>query len=134
MSDIYAAGGPGYTLNKAALKALVVDGLPYYHVKKYWFAEDAMVGRTFRELGIYPFDTTDETGADRYHHFDPGYHYMYQGNGDWFQQYAVNSILSVNGTSVYSVTFHYIKHSDYLRRIHALLYPKTHSCPLVRSS
>ena len=66
MNDIFISGGSGYTMNKAALKALVVNGFPNYFPHAHTFSEDTMVARVFRKMGVFPYDTKDETGAERY--------------------------------------------------------------------
>ena len=85
--SMFISGGAGYTMNKAALKTLVVDGFPrcFPHMKT--FSEDVMVATCFRKvrnntivhchvalttnsnllsndakMGIVPFDTKDEAG------------------------------------------------------------------------
>merc|ERR1719491_2284202 len=44
---IFNSGGSGYTMNKAALKALVVDGFPTCMPHLHTFAEDVMVAQCF---------------------------------------------------------------------------------------
>jgi hypothetical protein len=66
MDDIFVSGGSGYTLNKAALKALVVNGLPNYFPHAHTFSEDTMIARIFKKMGIVPYDTKDEAGGERY--------------------------------------------------------------------
>ena len=56
----------GYTMNKAALKALVVDGFPNYFPHAHTFSEDTMVAKVFRKMGVYPYETKDENGSERY--------------------------------------------------------------------
>jgi len=47
---MFISGGAGYTMNKAALKTLVVDGFPkcFPHMKT--FSEDVMVATCFRKV------------------------------------------------------------------------------------
>lgn len=66
MDDVFVSGGSGYTLNKAALKALVVNGFPNYFPHAHTFSEDTMVARIFKKMGIVPYDTKDEAGGERY--------------------------------------------------------------------
>jgi glycoprotein-N-acetylgalactosamine 3-beta-galactosyltransferase len=66
MDDIFISGGSGYTLNKAALKALVVHGLPNYFLHDHTFSEDRMIAQVFKKMGIIPYDTKDEAGGERY--------------------------------------------------------------------
>ena len=69
MNNIYPSGGAGYTLNKAALKALVVNGLPNYFPNNVTFADDWMLGRLFQKMGIFAYDTKDENGGERFNPF-----------------------------------------------------------------
>jgi glycoprotein-N-acetylgalactosamine 3-beta-galactosyltransferase len=68
-NDIFNSGGSGYTMNKAALKLLVVEGFPNYFPHMHTFSEDTMVARIFRKFGVYPYDTKDENGGERYNPF-----------------------------------------------------------------
>jgi hypothetical protein len=65
-NEIYNLGGSGYTMNKVALKALVVNGLPNYFPHVETFAEDTRVAAIFRKMGIFPYETKDEAGEERY--------------------------------------------------------------------
>lgn len=47
---MFNSGGSGYTLNKAALKALVVDGMPQYFPHMHTFSEDVMVATILRKV------------------------------------------------------------------------------------
>jgi hypothetical protein len=69
MDDIFISGGSGYTMNKAALKLLVTDGLENYFPHAHTFSEDTMVARIFKKYGVFPYDTKDEAGGERYNPF-----------------------------------------------------------------
>ena len=49
---MFNSGGSGYTMNKAALKTLVVDGFPKYFPHMHTFSEDVMVATTFRKVSL----------------------------------------------------------------------------------
>jgi glycoprotein-N-acetylgalactosamine 3-beta-galactosyltransferase len=68
MSRIYNTGGPGYTLNKAALKLLVTSGWGS-DPDRQTYAEDVFVSRALLDKGVMAYDTKDETGAERYMHY-----------------------------------------------------------------
>ena len=68
-NDIFISGGSGYTMNKAAFKLLMVEGIPNYFPHTVTFAEDLMVARIFRKMKVYPYDTKDEEGGERYNPF-----------------------------------------------------------------
>lgn len=123
--DKYNSGGPGYTLNKAALKRMVVDGFPMYRPHAREFAEDLMVGRLFHSFGILPYETKDETGGERYMPFTPAGHYQFQMPEDkstyWYASYSVNVKFGLEHFATKSVAFHYVSTSE-MRRFHALLH------------
>jgi glycoprotein-N-acetylgalactosamine 3-beta-galactosyltransferase len=124
-NDIFNSGGSGYTLNKAALKTLVVYGIPKYFANATTFSEDTIVGRTLRNFGIYPYETKDEFGGERYMPFTPGHHYGYRlpqdPNKDWYARYSINIKEGIDHCSARSVAFHYIK-DEVMYRLYALLY------------
>jgi glycoprotein-N-acetylgalactosamine 3-beta-galactosyltransferase len=129
MNDIFNSGGSGYTMNKAALKTLVVDAFPKYFQHAHTFSEDTMIAHVFRNFGIYPYETKDETGGERYMPFMPGHHYGYRmpedHSKDWYARYSINIKEGVDHCAARSIAFHYIK-SEAMTRLHALLY---HLCP-----
>ena len=64
---IFNSGGSGYTLNKAALKSLVVTAFPTCMPHLKTFAEDVMVAQCLRnKIKVFPFDTKDDNGGERY--------------------------------------------------------------------
>lgn len=64
---IFNSGGSGYTMNKAALKSLVVTAFPVCMPHLHTFAEDVMVAQCLRnKIQVYPFDTKDDNGGERY--------------------------------------------------------------------
>jgi glycoprotein-N-acetylgalactosamine 3-beta-galactosyltransferase len=125
MNDIFISGGSGYTINKAALKTLVVNGLPKFMPHAHTFSEDTMVARIFRHFGVYPYETKDESGGERYMPFTPGHHYGYRmpsdPSTDWYARYSINIKEGADHCAKYSVAFHYAKGMD-MKRYHALLY------------
>jgi len=129
MNDIFISGGSGYTMNKAALKTLVVKGLPKFFPHRHTFSEDTMVAKVFREFGVYPYETKDENGGERYMPFMPGHHWGYRipsvRKDDWYATYSINIKEGPEHCSPRSVAFHYVK-DDAMKRLHTLLYKK---CP-----
>jgi glycoprotein-N-acetylgalactosamine 3-beta-galactosyltransferase len=125
MNEIFNSGGSGYTMNKAALKTLVVKGLPQYFPNLVTFSEDTMVARVLRNYGIFPYETKDETGGERYMPFMPGHHYGYRipenHESDWYAKYSINIKEGIDHCAARSVAFHYVK-DDAMRRLYALLY------------
>jgi glycoprotein-N-acetylgalactosamine 3-beta-galactosyltransferase len=130
MNDIFNSGGSGYTLNKAALKSIVVEGLPKIFPHAHTFSEDTMIARVLRQgFGVYPYETKDETGGERYMPFMPGHHYGYRmpadPSQDWYARYSINIKTGLDHCAARSVAFHYVKGTS-MYRLHALLY---HLCP-----
>jgi glycoprotein-N-acetylgalactosamine 3-beta-galactosyltransferase len=131
LNDIFVSGGSGYTMNKAALKSLVVDGFPNYFPHAHTFSEDTMVAKVFRHMGVYPYDTKDENGGERYMPFMPGNHWGYRlpanpsKSKDWYTRYSINIKEGAAHCSPRSIAFHYVKGDDQ-KRLFALLY---HLCP-----
>jgi len=132
-NDIFNSGGAGYTLNKAALKTLVVKGLKQYFPHAHTFSEDTMTAKIFRKFGVYPYDTKDEEGGERYMPFMPGHHLTYQVPAnckpdpfaasckDWYPKYSIDIKFGKEHCAKHSVAFHYVKGSS-MRRLHAILY------------
>ena len=123
-NDLYNAGGSGYTLNKAALKTLVLNGLPRYFQNERTSTEDVVIAWVFRRLGVVPYPTKDNTGGERYNPLSPGTHYRYRMTNhkrDWYRKYALDLQFGLNHSATHSVAFHYIR-SDDMYRLHALFY------------
>lgn len=123
---IFNSGGSGYTMNKAALKALVVDAFPTCQPHLHTFAEDVMVAQCFRnKLEVFPFDTKDEKGGERYMPFAPMHHLNYhipeEVKSDWYANYSIDIKEGLDHCAARSVAFHYIK-GDMMKRMHAILY------------
>jgi glycoprotein-N-acetylgalactosamine 3-beta-galactosyltransferase len=123
-SEVFNSGGPGYTLNKAALKILVVEGLLKFYAEHVVSAEDVLVAQVLRQFGIFPYETKDEAGSERYMPFTPGFHYSGKTIW-WLSKASINVTEGVNHSSPRSVAFHYVK-DDMMKRVFALLY---HPCP-----
>lgn len=122
---MFNSGGSGYTLNKAALKLMVVTGFPisFPHLKT--FAEDVMVATVFRKQGVFPYETKDEEGSERYMPFSPAHHFTYRlpadVRSDWYANYSINIREGIEHCSKNSVAFHYIA-PDLMMKMHAILY------------
>merc|ERR1740123_743310 len=124
---IFNSGGSGYSMNRAALKALVVDAFPTCMPHLKTFAEDVMVAQCFRnKLNVFPYDTKDEEGSERYMPFTPGNHLLYkipenEEDYEWYDHYSIDIKEGFEHCSKTSVAFHYIN-SDLMKRMHAILY------------
>ena len=128
MSDIFVSGGPGSTINKAALKLLILDGLSKYHTTKRTRYSDYIISKIFQQLNVLPYDTRDDNdGSERYNSFTPSVHWTYRPPKptvkDWYPLYYIGPhIWGKNHCSIHSVGFHYIKKTDEQLRLYALLY------------
>jgi len=140
------AGGPGYTLNKAALEKFVADALPNCEVETHAPNEDKLISLCMEKIGIHPGDTRDqETGEQQYHNLDPdrvyrlkaGSHlYDEQLRAYWekllhpnhiaYPNQAVGPKYNMDAAGRYSVSFHYIRHPLFMTRLFAILY---RACP-----
>jgi hypothetical protein len=121
----YHTGGPGYVLNRSALRFLVEDGLPYYfaHIVNVRAPEDYYLGAIMTVLHIPIVDTSDASNRERF--FDD---LRTLGNDKW----AKNSNLLMyrrgkrkgrDFVSTQSIGFHRIKS---MKRFSAILY---NACP-----
>eukprot|EP00977_Amphora_coffeiformis_P015324 scaffold4510_cov183-Amphora_coffeaeformis.AAC.9 len=67
MDDMFNSAGPGYVLNKAALKLLVTKGIPNLFQQVHTHVHDMYVSRILREkFGVLPYDTQDDAGGERF--------------------------------------------------------------------
>ena len=59
------------------------------------------------QFGIFPYDTKDENGGERYNPFSPGHHLKYfppaNPKEDWYSNYSINCKAS-EGSYMYSVS------------------------------
>jgi hypothetical protein len=62
----YNTGGCGYLWNRAALRRLVEDGLPYFFANIKFSGEDVMFGAVMAALHILPVDTSDAANRQRF--------------------------------------------------------------------
>lgn len=123
---IFNSGGSGYTMNKAALKGLVAYAFPKCMPHLHTFAEDVMVAQCFRNhLNVFPYDTKDENGGERYMPFAPAHHLNYKmpkdKSSDWYANYSIDIKEGLDHCAARSVAFHYIK-GPLMKRLHAILY------------
>jgi glycoprotein-N-acetylgalactosamine 3-beta-galactosyltransferase len=147
MHHPYVAGGPGYTLNRPALLALVDQALPTCKPHVMASYEDKLVSQCLQQISIFPYDTRDvQTGQQRYHDGQPSTIYKSRpksGKGASFharnQAYfeslphprnqsisAVGPQYGLDAAAAYSVSFHTIHNAVYMGRVHAILHQ---TCP-----
>ena len=63
---IFAGGGPGYTMNRVALKALVNDAFPTCYADTRSSKEDVFTSKCLRSINILVNQTLDNQGKQRY--------------------------------------------------------------------
>jgi hypothetical protein len=100
-------GGPGYILNRFALRRFVLEALPTCLAEVRYFAEDQFVAMCMKEMDIPPIDTYDAGRRKRFHGFSPSN--------------------EMDPSSTQSVAFHQIKTPALMKRHHAIIY---NSCPV----
>jgi glycoprotein-N-acetylgalactosamine 3-beta-galactosyltransferase len=127
-------GGPGYTLNRVALKWLVEKAFaqPDIRVDS---GEDHLMGFTLRSF-VRCYDTHDANGSKQYLGFSPR-HYMTNCDVDrclpymsrqfkFWQEYVKKNVTGADLISSQAVSFHLLKNQVTMKRIHAILYQ---TCP-----
>jgi glycoprotein-N-acetylgalactosamine 3-beta-galactosyltransferase len=138
-------GGPGYTLNQAAVKRFVEDLLPTCLVDSEAYEEDRLLSLCFHRIGLLAGDTRDEkTGAQQYHLVAPDlvYQFSWKAKGahslSSLNRYyeslphpskpnaTVGPLKGIAAAGKYSVSFHYLEGLEALARFHAILHG---SCP-----
>lgn len=62
----FPSGGPGYTINRAALAVLVEQGIPTFLPDNKDSREDVFLGSFFCEVGVYISHSNDENDGERY--------------------------------------------------------------------
>lgn len=120
--ELFAAGGSGYTLNKAALKLFMTKG-QHFKQDRAASAEDLFISQAFAEHGVYVYPTHDQANGERYHHLTPGMYIDDKIPKHWYAVYTklIPHNLGINRSSVHSVSFHMVK-ASLMYRLHALLY------------
>jgi hypothetical protein len=121
----YNTGGPGYLLNRSALRRLVEDGLPYYYAHHKSPGEDVFMGVVMTMLHIHMVDTSDVANRQRFFHDDlnsigtDGYYGMFNHLTYKHGPRSGRHIISTQ-----SVGFHIIQS---MKRFSAILY---NACPI----
>lgn len=128
----FPAGGPGYTLNGAALDIFIQKGYDSFHPNKTDFREDAFVGGFFELQGIWVSDTRDDTNASRYggeadavFHFDGRRSPIFPS--EQLREWGVAYNKGIGSASEQTVSFHLkdrkeVGVTNLMYRYHALLH------------
>jgi hypothetical protein len=143
------AGGPGYTLNAAAVQRLVQDVLPDCHPDKRVAFEDRMIASCFQDYYNLKGNETDTrdfvTGEQRYHDETPASLFTFRAHSKakgYLQTtaYAWQSLEhpsnpnttvgpkhELEAAAQFSISFHHLYNPQYVARFHSILHPRT--CP-----
>jgi len=84
------------------------------------------VSNCLRDEGVFPYDTRDEEGRERFLPFTAGHHFTYKPpqknpTSDWYVKYSMGLKLGNECCSPEAGTYHYIK-PKLMYRYDALLY------------
>ena len=129
----YAGGGPGYVINKVALKRVITEVFPVCENVTEVSAEDRYFGGCLHKtLGISVNDTVDEEGRQIFTGMDPNYMATFDGRSGYFkrvydfwgQKYGHKSRKDL--VSNQAATIHLIRPLFVQQRIHSILY---RTCP-----
>lgn len=130
---VVCGGGPGYTLNRVALKWLVTEAFAKPDTKED-SGEDRLMGFTLRPF-VRCYDTHDANGAKRYLGWQPK-HYKncdespcsqnMAGQFRWWHDFVNKNVTGVDMVSEQAVSFHLLRSAVWIKRIHAILYK---TCP-----
>ena len=129
---LYNSGGPGYVLDSIAL-SLLVQGLNgeadmcKTHVET--SVEDLYTANCLRNTAeIYPLETRDHTGRERFHHFTPAMlntytmkRDEYNRSADWWVVHSLDFRTGPDCCSCKSVSFHMLQ-PLYMRAVYSYLY------------
>ena len=132
-NNYYNVGGPGYTLSRATAYKLVTKGLEHDKCmpSARRSSEDVWIAKCLRIVfNIWPEDTRDNEGKERYHHYSLADSYKMKPNDEdtkWY--FDASKPWGIPDTGKHccardSVAFHYIKQPEMMRHIHKLLYNK----------
>lgn len=123
---MFNTGGAGYILNKQSLSVLAtsLEAGQCSHLET--SAEDVIVANCLRASGIVPWNTQDDFGADRFHHFAPHMAWVYPRPGfPGQEQWWYDNMVDYHGpgdaaVSAASLTFHWVR-TPYMDALHQLL-------------
>ncbi|GAB6026181.1 hypothetical protein CHUAL_012392 [Chamberlinius hualienensis] len=106
------AGGPGYVLNKLALKKLITQAYKNESCYKgFRQEEDVMLGWCFQLMKVNPHEPTDEQNRTHFFPMTPYYHVAapITSESSWYWKIAVRPAkTSIDCCSKYAISFHFM--------------------------
>mmetsp|Transcript_24807 Transcript_24807/g.28672 ORF Transcript_24807/g.28672 Transcript_24807/m.28672 type:complete len:494 (-) Transcript_24807:229-1710(-) len=109
-AKLVISGGPGYTLNRAALEVLVEQGFPTLFQDLEDPREDIYIASTFYRKGIWITDTDDALGQRRYGE-SAETEWKFKGNGPHnpeivSKKFGSKNLHGIDGISEQFISFH----------------------------
>jgi glycoprotein-N-acetylgalactosamine 3-beta-galactosyltransferase len=130
---LFNAGGPGYLLNRPALVKFreAVENPSCWDPNHFVSDEDVNIAKCLEMKGVYPLDTRDGEGRERFMPFRPMTHWEIDVNSqDWYNRYSIGLKSCTERTkgakgapcmSPNPISFHYMK-GDIITHAYAAIY------------
>eukprot|EP00658_Telonema_sp_P-2_P004771 TRINITY_DN11779_c0_g1_i1.p1 TRINITY_DN11779_c0_g1~~TRINITY_DN11779_c0_g1_i1.p1 ORF type:complete len:434 (-),score=76.12 TRINITY_DN11779_c0_g1_i1:277-1578(-) len=118
------AHGSAYVLSNQAVKMLAcrLGGCDKPGTKPLFVpltsAEDLIIADELRALGVWPVDTRDECGGERFHPFQPRFMTAGAALKQWYQRYSYNLETGMGCCSTEPISYHPFKNSAALLLFH----------------
>ncbi len=128
----YTMGGAGYVMNRKYLKTFYDSMDEHFCLsskQEMTFPEDVAINFCMGNLGVYPYNTRDEFGRERFHLRSPEALFNVDGSDKSSWLYKVHrDVGGIKGgedcCSSASITFHHVKGPDALYDFEQMLYCK----------
>lgn len=132
--NYFCGGGPGYVLNRVAVKRLIAEVLPKCRATAIGSAEDRFLSHCLRGIGILCGNTVDAKGQQRFLGMDPNFSATYKGDRgyfkrvyEWWGQTNGGFKCGIDIGSEQMTGFHNLRYPAFMHRIYALQFAGT--CP-----